>query len=219
MVAQLSFVTSAVSTSSLRVHVKRGSDAFTKNSCKNGRKTDGLSATIVLWVGQSGDMSVCEKKGGKGTQSNPIPLDDRYRLFASLDTFLSGGWHIACPTPSYTTNPLGSKTQNAALHDATNTGIATTFLGQLEKKSASPDGVQHHELDLSAISQDTHHRFGYLIHGVAGSRAAVVVRGAHRQHNTTVARLEQRQRTPVQQKVSSADFQLGLKQQRRTFVV
>lgn len=84
------------------------------------------------------------------------------------------------------------------------------MIGQLEKTSASPDGVQHHELNLSAISQDAHHRLGYLVHGAAGSRAAVVVRCAHRQHNTAVARLEQRQRTPVQQyNVSNNDLQVG----------
>lgn len=60
-----------------------------------------------------------------------------------------------------------------------------------------PDGIEHNKLDLSAVSQDAHHRLGDLVHGVVGSRAAVVVRRAHRQHYPAVARLEQRQRTPA----------------------
>ena len=64
------------------------------------------------------------------------------------------------------------------------------WLHPLKGQLVLPDGIQHNELDLSAISQDAHHGLGYLVHGAAGSRAAVVVCRAHRQHNATVARLE-----------------------------
>lgn len=68
-----------------------------------------------------------------------------------------------------------------------------------------PDGIQDNKLDLPAVAEDAHHGLGYLVHGAVGSRSAVVVRRAHRQHHPAVARLEQRQRTPTEKRVQTWD--------------